>query len=892
MADDQIPVFVQGMREVNPDSDGMVYFPANTSPDEIQRQIRTQLIPQLWKQNPQAMFQAHTTGTQQRNFARSEESMKDPGFSGTLGRAIGAVPEVLGSAAEKALEPGFNPVAPAIEYGKNYWRGFKKLQKQSEEEREQGYKDIAHGDVRKGLGELSSSFGHWMGRYMPSTTEAAEEVSESAFHGRPGQAAAEATMMFAPYAADLTLSGASRLGGRVLGTSRYSPQKAADIAEFESRMAEGKPPGAKPGAQLTYGQRTGNRLVRNIERRIERTSPFAAPAQQTEEVVKEGQRQAGLTAQRVSPTSIATGGTVDLARAESGRGLEQGIDNYHAFNKAKADLGYSEIRQILHNNPETRTIGIQRATPAQVRAGMPPFTIIQDVFEGPVPMKPIWGNRELRQLWTKLNSASWATREGTSPGWTALNDLMHPEVDPRTGWPKPYKNAMDLDTDLGHLKRLVREASRKQYIDRPSRAILLKVIGKMEDTLEPSLNRVQPGLYGKLQASRRYVQRYSKAEEVKNSVMGAPGRGRAQEPAKLHAELTTPGDSKIETAKMIRAMAPAEVRRTGRMELEYLAQKWINPATGEVANAGLAYNELMRLGPETRSLLFGGAKNAREVEALFRTMAGFFPSVGSATMDNLAAVSMAGATVRWGWEIASQMFQGDVSSAIKTTLGGLGTAAGLYALTRFLFRPGNAGLFMRAITAGSGPALREAMRQLGDRAMLQAEQDRRAGDEDAPDDQSSEMSMLPAGAAQPQPAPARAAIGPRAPLGAGLTPAMKDAMIKAGEANNVPPSMLMAMAQSESGGNVAALSPKGAQGLMQFMPETAREWNVNTSDPTSSIEKAAALMGKLLRLYNGDQRLALAAYNAGPGAVARYRGVPPFPETKLYVEMVLARMGR
>jgi soluble lytic murein transglycosylase-like protein len=91
----------------------------------------------------------------------------------------------------------------------------------------------------------------------------------------------------------------------------------------------------------------------------------------------------------------------------------------------------------------------------------------------------------------------------------------------------------------------------------------------------------------------------------------------------------------------------------------------------------------------------------------------------------------------------------------------------------------------------------------------------------------------------------------------------------------------------ESNYNPLAISPKGAQGLMQLMPDTARRFGVaNAFDPIDNIRGGARYLKYLLDLYHGDQRLALAAYNAGEGAVQKYGDVPPYPETLNYVTQV------
>jgi hypothetical protein len=97
------------------------------------------------------------------------------------------------------------------------------------------------------------------------------------------------------------------------------------------------------------------------------------------------------------------------------------------------------------------------------------------------------------------------------------------------------------------------------------------------------------------------------------------------------------------------------------------------------------------------------------------------------------------------------------------------------------------------------------------------------------------------------------------------------------------------VAEVESALNQDARSRKGATGVMQLMPETARQLGVLASDTGANIRGGATYLRDLLTEYHGDAVLALAAYNAGPGAVKRYGGVPPFPETRLYIKKVLEK---
>lgn len=106
---------------------------------------------------------------------------------------------------------------------------------------------------------------------------------------------------------------------------------------------------------------------------------------------------------------------------------------------------------------------------------------------------------------------------------------------------------------------------------------------------------------------------------------------------------------------------------------------------------------------------------------------------------------------------------------------------------------------------------------------------------------------------------------------------------------DVPSSLVHAVIAQESGGDPSAVSSAGAMGLMQLMPATASAYGVsNPFDPDQNVAAGVAYLHDLLQRYHGNVSLALAAYNAGSGAVAKYGGIPPYAETRGYVNSVTA----
>ncbi len=122
---------------------------------------------------------------------------------------------------------------------------------------------------------------------------------------------------------------------------------------------------------------------------------------------------------------------------------------------------------------------------------------------------------------------------------------------------------------------------------------------------------------------------------------------------------------------------------------------------------------------------------------------------------------------------------------------------------------------------------------------------------------------------------------------AAVIPDVHDLLARAGAQHNIDVELLASVVKAESGGRAHAVSHAGARGLMQLMPSTAQELGVEDAfRPDQNIAGGAAYLDALLTRYHNDLSLALAAYNAGPAAVDRYRGIPPFRETRAYVARV------
>lgn len=139
-----------------------------------------------------------------------------------------------------------------------------------------------------------------------------------------------------------------------------------------------------------------------------------------------------------------------------------------------------------------------------------------------------------------------------------------------------------------------------------------------------------------------------------------------------------------------------------------------------------------------------------------------------------------------------------------------------------------------------------------------------------------------------------AAAMPTPPVESKLTATdLNQILSHAGQAHNLDVDLLASVVKAESGGNPHALSHAGAQGLMQLMPSTAGGLGVrNSYQPDENVRGGSAYLDELLVRYHDNLALALAAYNAGPAAVDRYHGIPPYRETRLYVARVIHEFNR
>ncbi len=139
--------------------------------------------------------------------------------------------------------------------------------------------------------------------------------------------------------------------------------------------------------------------------------------------------------------------------------------------------------------------------------------------------------------------------------------------------------------------------------------------------------------------------------------------------------------------------------------------------------------------------------------------------------------------------------------------------------------------------------------------------------------------------------PILSAPADKSPMVRASRSATVDAIRASAIQHNLSPELVEAVAWQESRLNQNAVSPKGAQGVMQLMPDTARQLGVNPHNLHGNIEGGTAYLAQMMQRFSSDLVLSLAAYNAGPGAVDRFGGIPPYRETNAFVGAVLDRLA-
>lgn len=691
---------------------------------------------------------------------------------------------------------------------------------------------------------------------------------------------AAAVMAPIPTAIALGAGGLAGWGAKIAATkSGLAPEYAALLGDVANVVAGGLGPKAvnglfnriaimKPNAAiaelvkfaddynipLSASARTGIEWIRRFQGRT-RETPRAAKSQaatqqglaRTAEKLREGPET----------TRIRAGGGVakDLRTAKEGYAAGA-KDAYTALEEIEADPA----------NQEDVVVGTKR-----VDTGFFDETGRNKIFrEEPIiekiglPVRIARAKAALKPIAAQIEKDMPLTERQASGGLSKLNQLLEE---------KDVIAATKLDKYLADVKTLLRSPG----VTASSKRVLGLALDELEPELGHALTKGGPDAVQALAEGRRLteakyaVRRTMKALGVKDE------DDLPTEPVKLFKKLTVKEDANVGLLNTVKRYAPDSLPAVGRALLEGL----FDAALGKngVMSPAAALKAWGRVGDQTKGVLFSPKQVAaldrffRLAELESRTPKAVPATIAGATGGQLPLDKTDVVMALPGFiELAAQfaLHQGVGGSAIKASLGMLAAkrigSSVTRNLSRALWNPETA----RALTDG----ILVRSRPLMSTAVAAGESGLRGMPTPPP--------KKPPGAPQ-QPPGASPGGKPRASA-TSFTPEMKQAFMQNGDLAPV----LMKMANVESGGDPQAVSPKGARGIMQFMPDAAKQWSVDVTDPVSSIKGAGRYMRWLLNRYHGDMKLALAAFNAGPANVDKYGRVPPFRETQDYVDRVTA----
>lgn len=688
---------------------------------------------------------------------------------------------------------------------------------------------LARGALRAGTEAVKS------GLIGGAQTGTATDAGMSAALGGAGAALAEAPQLVLK---------------RLAQTSkRLTPEAARAI-----RAAE------QAGVPVSMGQRTGKVALQKTERALENL-----PGSESRASAFFGGQEEALAARnkalvaRAAPTSLNEYGT-GLALQNR---LKQHINRLNSL----ANRGYDKVRAAAAANLQT----VQTGTKPLLGAGGKPMVDaagniiripVTAVFETPVDLAPI--RKGLEPIYEDLKRAMPDARRANSPAWKSLEELMTSD--------KTHMDALDFDKTLSAVKTLAREGE-NPFLSTQSQRIAKQIIRHGEAEFQKALGTAGPGVQARLALARKLVRGYHETAELLADL--------PEEPATLYKHLVAGGDQVFNALRDLHQVAPQEVTTIGRTYLEGMLSKATDEGGFRRAEGVMA--DWRKLGGETKRLLFGNVLT-QDLNEFFLAAKKLAPHEGSATAGRLTA--LVGLGVAGG--VLHALWTGNLEDAAKEAAAGAATAYLLPNIAaRVLFAPGGAKLLTRSLTLPAGPALAATARALTMRVK------RAEGEESADRQEKPAVAAPPARAPAAAPAPAAPPERRPSPLGqvpqasakpTGLAPETRQALSEVGRRHGVLPGLITTVARLESAGNPnVPTSPKGAVGLMQVLPATGKQYGLDVFDPQENMEAGARYLRVLMEKYKGDMRLVLAAYNAGPGAVDKYGGVPPYRETREYV---------
>jgi hypothetical protein len=344
----------------------------------------------------------------------------------------------------------------------------------------------------------------------------------------------------------------------------------------------------KHGIRLSTGQRTGNQMVTKMERGLENTFGSSGRTQDF------FQGQAGELEAAGRGLVNRTQPGASLNPFEAGEKLSQRVQSVIADAKANADTLYSDVRSQYAANSHTVQVGV-KTSPVLGPNGQPIQTPVMKTFELPVDVKA--AKARLTPLFEELNVTMPEAKRQMSPGFQALKQIIEgPDV----------MDAVTADRNLSALKSLARGGN-NQYLNSRSQGLAKVAIGQISADFDAALNAANPTILPKLQQARTFVKNQHTVAEILNAL--------PDEPAALYQRVTSAGDRTYTDLAFLNRIAPGEMRQVGRTYLEGLFQKATNE--GGFNRAAGVMADWNKLGPKTKSLLFGNQANVSELNKFF-----------------------------------------------------------------------------------------------------------------------------------------------------------------------------------------------------------------------------------------------------------------------------------
>ena len=872
---------------------GWYKFPDEMTDAEIESEIQNYILPEAWKKDPKGMFAAYTTPEQQKAFAQSEKSMekpKDPGVVRTLVTDTAMIPAgIIKGAIHASYTPPWQTVKGAVT---GWWDTYNRLLDEAQKDREQAWKEMKRGDYKMAAGDFGAAFGRTIAAPWGPFGAAAVGTGEI-MHDKPGQAIGETIMQTAPGLVGEALRPVARAAKTAITANRLGPERVAQLNEFEARASAGLPKGAPPRATLSRGERSGNVPLRTAERSLAHVSIGSEPVATRHYTALETEleRQAKESTAKVAPRAVK--GEVD-----AGRAIENEFEGYINQNRGLARNEYSYVENKAAANKQTLRLGQQRVVSSTGKVSWVPIT---DDFEAPVALKPI--RASLRPLYERMDKLLTIAQKEQNPGWKALSDVMR-DTDELTGKPRIYKNAMALEGDLQAIKKLTRESVRSKLLTGQPAAVGLRVINAAEQQLGRVLNRLEPGLYARLQKGRAFAQRYIQADELLTKLMGGTGRGGTPEPASIFRAMVSDNDAHFAQLQRIDHVAPQASRELARGYFEGMLQDAFNTPSGRMGNTARLVRNWDALGAKTKELWLG-PKLTKELDTVFENMKTLVPAEGSPTgwrlpiVEGIAGIGNMVASLMSGHPIDAASAAGHAAFA----------AGGMNILARVLFREGGGSALWRVINpTTTSLAFRAAVHELEGMGVVAAreemdrverERSRKGGQPSAPAQPKQGASAQPLPPITPEGRQEAAQFGIPAEASQKLG-AVAQRLDPQGQYPMLARAMRITAGIESTGRQIdpktgkIITSPKGALGMMQIMPDTARLYGGDPTNEDQNMVIGGKILRDLMARYRNDMPKVFAAYNSNPKTVDYYHGVPPrdkIKETYDYVVKAMRGLG-